>query len=102
MRHKLYKSKVKSAPAPKAKAGYDPELLYVECGRCGAPVLWEPGRATTLLEHAGVDPVELDASCMLMTDACPACGGSMDEFTVRIFRISDKPGSSFPPLIGHG
>lgn len=101
MRHKLYKRKtesLKSAPAP--KSGYDPELLYVECGRCGAPVLWEPGRATSLLEHAGVDPMELDSSCMLMTDACPACGGA-SEYTVRIFRISDRPDSGFPPAAGH-
>lgn len=87
-------------PAPESKTGYDPELLYVECGRCGAPVLWEPGRATALLKEAGVDPMELDSSCMLMTDACPACGGAK-EYTVRIFRISGKPGSDLPPQAGH-
>lgn len=80
--------------------GYDPELLYVECGRCGAPVLWEPGRATRLLAKAGVDPIELDASCMLMTDACPACG-SRDEYNVRICRICDQIPSDFPPSFGH-
>ena len=40
--------------------GFDPELLYVECGRCGSsPVLWEDGRATRLLDQAGIDPLEL-------------------------------------------
>lgn len=80
--------------------GYDPELLYVECGRCGAPVLWEPGRATRLLDQAGVDPLELDSSCMLVTDACPACGQS-DEYSVRIFRVSNVSPSGFPPTHGH-
>lgn len=89
----------KSSPAIGPK-GYDPELLYVECARCGAPVVWEPGRATKLLAKAGVDPIELDASCMLMTDACPACGNK-DEYSVRIFRISDQTSSSFPPAFGH-
>ena len=28
-----------SAPGPLALKGYDPELLYVECGRCGSPVM---------------------------------------------------------------
>lgn len=83
-----------------AQAGFNPEMLYVECGRCGAPVLWEPGRATELLSQAGVDPVELDASCILITDACPACGTS-HEFTVRIFRISDKPSELAPFPHGH-
>lgn len=80
--------------------GFDPELLYVECGRCGAPVLWEPGRATKLLEQAGVDPLELDPYCMLMTDACPACGQA-DEYGVRICRLSDRPPSCLPPTHGH-
>lgn len=83
-----------------AQAGYDPEMLFVECGRCGAPILWEPGRATELLAQAGVDPTELDASCILITDACPACA-SGPEFTVRIFRISDKPGDICGHPVGH-
>ena len=68
--------------------GYDPELLYVECGRCGAPVIWEKGRATRLLEHAGIDRLELDASCLLVTDACPMCTGNSGHYTVQIFRVS--------------
>lgn len=88
------------ARKPQEPKGYDPELLYVECGRCGAPVLWEPGRASKLMEHAGVDPLELDASCMLVTDSCPACGDS-GEFSVRICRVSDKLPQAMPPTHGH-
>ena len=67
--------------------GYDPELLYVECGRCGAPVMWEKGKATRLLEQVGIDPLELDPSCLLVTDGCPACGHK-GQYTVQIFRVS--------------
>ncbi len=80
--------------------GYDPELLYVECGRCGAPVLWEPGKATHLLDQAGVDPIELDPSCILVTDSCPACGQNQD-CSVRIFRVSDTSYDNFPPTHGN-
>lgn len=81
-------------------SGYDPEMLYVECGRCGSPVLWDEGRATQLLSQAGIDPLELDSSCILITDACPACGAK-DEYAVRIFRISPTPASALPPLHGN-
>ena len=34
-------------PHPLCK-GYDPEMVYVECGRCGAPIMWERGKTTDL------------------------------------------------------
>lgn len=67
---------------------FDPEMLFVECGRCGAPVLWEPGKTTRLLDEAGIDPLELDASCVLVTSGCPMCSAGQGPFTVRIFRIA--------------
>ena len=91
--------------------GYDPELLYVECGRCGAPVLWEAGRATRLLEEAGIDPLELDAACLLVTNACPMCGvpdghsaGGADGdsgYAVRVFRVGGEGEGFGSPRQGH-
>ncbi|MBO4300724.1 MAG: hypothetical protein J5861_03885 [Desulfovibrio sp.] len=81
-------------------SGYDPELLYVECARCGAPVMWEAGKATRLLDLAGIDPLELDASCQLMTDGCPRCSGRR-QYSVQIVRFSSKPSSSRPPYVGN-
>jgi hypothetical protein len=66
--------------------GYDPELLFVECKKCGAPVLWAQGQASQILASAGVDPLELDASCVLMSDGCPACS-AQPQYTVQIYRI---------------
>lgn len=83
-----------------ASGGFDPELLYVECGRCGSPVLWEDGGATRLLDQAGIDPRELDASCILVTDACPSCS-RQDEYTVRIFRVARGSAADLPPRLGH-
>lgn len=82
-----------------APGGYDPELLYVECGRCGAPVMWEQGRATRILEQACIDPLELDASCLLVTDGCPMCGGK-GHYTVQIFRVSAGAEMRRPPYYG--
>ena len=69
----------------------DPELLFVECGSCGSPVLWEPGKATQLLTEAGIDPLELDTSCILVTDGCPMCTHQRKQYTVQIFKICSKP-----------
>lgn len=71
--------------------GYDPELLFVECKKCGAPVLWEKGQASHILETAGVDPLELDASCVLLSDGCPACT-AQPHYTVQIYRIEQGAG----------
>ncbi|MDR3362967.1 MAG: hypothetical protein LBO64_09045 [Desulfovibrio sp.] len=84
---------------PLVPAGYDPELLYVECGRCGAPVMWGEGRATRLLHQAGIDPLELDASCLLVTDGCPACT-NRHQYTVQIFRIGSGTEARRPPYFG--
>jgi endogenous inhibitor of DNA gyrase (YacG/DUF329 family) len=75
--------------------GYDPELLYVECGSCGAPVMWGEGRATRILAQAGIDPLELDSSCLLVTDACPMCS-ARTHYSVQIFRVSNGN----PPQFG--
>lgn len=80
--------------------GFDPERIYVECGRCGAPVLWEPGRATALVRSAGIDPLELDPTCMLVTDGCPVCSGH-GHYTVQIFRVSGTPAQFRPVTQGN-
>ena len=85
---------------PLVGKGYDPELLYVECGRCGSPVMWEQGKATHILGVAGIDPLELDASCLLVTDACPTCGGT-GHYTVQIFRVSGDAQTRRPPYFGN-
>lgn len=80
--------------------GYDPELLYVECGRCGAPVMWDEGSATNLLREAGIDPLELDPSCLLVTDGCPACAFG-NHFTVQVCRVSAGSEYNHPQLYGN-
>lgn len=68
---------------------YDPELLYVECHRCGKPVIWEKGKTTELLLAAGVDLSKLDERCMIVSEGCPACSPAADEgYTLAVVRIA--------------
>jgi len=81
--------------APMAR-GYDPELMIVECARCGRPVLWESGRSTAVLAGVGIDPLELDAHCLLLTDGCPYCRPQQEEgFSVQVFRLTPEQGGAF-------
>jgi hypothetical protein len=81
------------------KKGYDPEMLYVECSRCGAPILWEPGQTAKILQDAGISPLELDASCIILSDGCPLCS-KQDSYTVSIRRLAAGPAGSEPPAAG--
>jgi len=76
--------------------GYDPELMIVECAHCGRPVLWEPGRSTEVLAGVGIDPLELDAHCLLLTNGCPRCRPRQKEgFNVQVFRLTSEQGWVF-------
>ena len=80
--------------APTAR-GYDPELMIVECARCGRPVLWESGRSTAVLACVGIDPLEIDAHCLLLTDGCPHCRPRQEEgFSVQVFRLAPERGGA--------
>lgn len=78
---------------------YDLELLFVQCGICGRPVIWEEGRITTLLLSMGIDPLELDAYCMIMTHGCTFCRPGQEHF-FTILRFS-KDDAHFIPHEGH-
>ncbi len=69
--------------------GFDPELLFVECGKCGNPIVWEQGRATEILDSAGIDALELDPHCLLITDGCPRCTKEKI-FHVQIYRVESS------------
>jgi hypothetical protein len=90
------KSRTPAFSAPEAQ-GYDPELMIVECVHCGRPVLWEPGRSTAVLANVGVDPLELDAHCLLLTDGCSQCRPRQEEgFSVQVFRLThEEQGGAF-------
>lgn len=87
-----------AAPMP----GFDPEMLFVECARCGSPILWEKGRSTEILQGAGIDPLELDPHCLLVTDGCPRCSKE-GVYHVQIFRVEPGYGRlSKERVHGHG
>ena len=88
------------APAGALRHGYDPELVYAECGRCGQPVYLKPGQATDMLNEIGIDPLELDPSCILIADGCPMCSAG-GRYGIRIHRITDVPFDRRPPEFGN-
>ena len=66
---------------------FDPELLYVECAKCGQPVLWSPGDTTRILAWAGIDARSLDEKCMIVSERCPACQPGVQSFSTQVVRL---------------
>lgn len=80
--------KAKNIYAPPA---FDPEMIFVECAKCGSPIMWEQGRTTQILIGSGIDPLEVDSHCLLMTNGCPRCTKG-DSFYVQIVRVQKNDG----------
>lgn len=79
-------------PVPGTPAqGFDPEMLFVECARCGSPIVWEAGKTTRILDGAGIDALELDPHCMLIASGCPRCSQS-GVYHVQIVRMQAGQG----------
>lgn len=66
---------------------FDPELLYVECAKCGQPVLWSPGDTTRILAWAGIDAHSLDEKCMIVSEGCPGCQPGKQSFSTQVVRL---------------
>lgn len=66
---------------------FDPDLMYVECGECGNPILWEAGRTKRILEMAGIDAAGLDERCCLISEGCPMCRPDASHFATQVVRL---------------
>ena len=75
---------------------FDPELLYVECAKCGQPVLWSPGDTTRILAWAGIDATTLDEKCMIVSEGCPTCEPGKSSFSTQVVRLRKAPENSAP------
>jgi hypothetical protein len=67
---------------------FDPELLYVECGVCGRPVMWGKGQTSRVLRRSNINLSRLDEHCLLISDGCPMCSPGCKEFKARIVRLA--------------
>lgn len=78
----------KSLESRERPASYDLDLLYVECGLCGKPVLWEKGKTNLLVRASGIDVSLLDAECMIMSEGCPVCRPDTPLFHMQVVRVT--------------
>jgi len=77
---------------------FDPETLYVECHRCGQPVLWRSGMTTRLLKLAGINPSTLDERCVILSEGCPACMPGETVFTTQVIRLNREKRDGNKPV----
>lgn len=72
---------------------FDPDLLYVECGKCGQPILWGPGQTKKILDAAEIGPGEIDEHCVIISDGCPSCQPGETSFSTQIVRMNEPKNS---------
>lgn len=81
---------------------FDPELLYVECHKCGQPVLWKHGMTTKLLQAAKIDPSSLDERCVILAEGCPSCTPGETSFTTQVIRLNrEKESEKIMPAVAN-
>ncbi len=88
----MTKINIKNKPGKESGSGqsFDLEMLYVECSRCGRPLIWEKGATTFLIQHSGIDK-NLDSNWLLLSKGCPSCSPGQNEFVLTLAR----PGNGF-------
>jgi hypothetical protein len=57
---------------------FDPDLLFIECAKCGRALNWEKGETSMFLVRSGISTGNLDLSYMILSMGCTDC--SPDEF----------------------
>ncbi len=83
-------------PISKRSTIYDPELLYVECGFCGRPVVWDTGEATEFVAWLGVNAWAVDSSCLILTHGCANCAPEAEAYRVQMIRAGQETGAAVP------
>lgn len=68
---------------------FDPELMFVECHKCGRPLLWNEGEASHIVEQSGIDTKKLDAQCLILAEGCPQCSPGEGGYMVRVVRLRE-------------
>jgi hypothetical protein len=66
---------------------FDLETLYVECSRCGRPLIWEKGTTTFIIQSSGIDK-NLGSDWLMLSRGCPVCSPDDDEFVLTLARPS--------------
>ncbi len=68
---------------------FDPELMFVECHKCGQPLLWNEGEASQIVKQSGIDAKKLDAQCLILAEGCPQCSPGEGGYMVRVVRLRE-------------
>ena len=74
---------------PARSVRFDPSLLYAECSRCKAPVLWKANPSEELL-WMGIPAGSLDADCLLLYEGCPNCSPGEKAYEARFIRFGHR------------
>ena len=72
-----------------ASLGFDPDMLYVECQKCGKAIIWSKGKTSHLLVASGINLSYLGWDCLILSDGCATCSPTRQEgFTLSVVKVA--------------
>jgi hypothetical protein len=72
------------------RRSFDPDLLYIECAKCGRALNWERGETSLFLLRSGIDSGNLDWSFMILSMGCSNCSPDELGYLTKLVQISQK------------
>lgn len=91
----MNKISIKKKTGSKTTSGqdFDLETLYVECARCGRPLIWEKGTTTFIIQSSGIEK-SLGSDWLILSLGCPSCSPDQAEFVLTLARPGNNPAGS--------
>jgi hypothetical protein len=69
---------------------FDPDLLFIECSKCGRALNWEKGATSMFLVRSGIDTGNLDSSFMILSMGCANCSPDELGYLTKLVQFSEK------------
>jgi hypothetical protein len=69
---------------------FDPDLLYIECAKCGRALNWDKGETSLFLVRSGINTGTLDWSFMILSMGCANCSPDELGYMTKLVQVSEK------------
>ncbi|MFP4317253.1 MAG: hypothetical protein ACOC24_05715 [Desulfovibrionales bacterium] len=69
---------------------FDPELLFIQCAKCGRSMNWSRGVTTKFLKNSGIDAEMLDPSFLILSMGCSECLPEETGYVTKLVKLTSE------------